>query len=380
MGEKDKETGPAIQGGFGPIDIKAPEFFWLVQPWKEGMLVTIDGWGRFAEISFIGADKMKIKPLVDFPRASMDRDLLTWPEAGLIAGYSGKMHHLAAIDDGKTKSHVPLLSWVHQERPPLLLDSKEGLVVYSYSLDRNSNDVNNSLFIYNYKEDRMIYESRDELPYLPIIAMNERYTLSYYSVFDGKNVNNRKVFYNCRTNEVVENDLSKTIDQSPRALTLSPYRNIHVAKRVLFMTLGSRVKLTWDENYSNVKITPISYLYPEGKGLRAFIISVDGTWITSLVSGYKGLYNEALCKRAFLHLDERYPNGISIPVITEDYEPSQWDYSAFVNHPVHGMCCAQEWRKNEGGKDQLYLRLYRMDAILEEINRRILEETSGIIN
>jgi hypothetical protein len=35
-----------------PIDIKAPKFFWLLKPWKEGKLATIDGWGRFAEISF----------------------------------------------------------------------------------------------------------------------------------------------------------------------------------------------------------------------------------------------------------------------------------------------------------------------------------------
>ena len=90
------------------------------------------------------------------------------------------------------------------------------------------------------------------------------------------------------------------------------------------------------------------------------------------------MFDEYLSKRAFFHLDDRYPNGISMAIIAEDYENDQWDYSAFVEHPVYGPCFAQEWHKKERGKDVLYLRLYRMDGVLAEINRRILETAKGV--
>jgi len=357
--------------GLKPIDIKAPKFFWMLQPWKEGKLATIDGWGRYAEISFVGANKIKITALVDFPRAKQDEyGFITYPEAGIITSTTGKMHHIAWIDGKKTKSHIPLLSWVHQEFPAVLLDSKEGLVVYGYSLERNKNDVNKSLFIYNYKEDRMINKSNDELPYLPIIAMDEKYALSYHTVLDESGRHSRKVFYNWRTSEAVENELSRTIDKNKYGLSFNPLRNIHVPKRFLFMYVNEqKIKITWDENYSDVKVTPISYLIPKGKSFGDFTISADGNWATTYVSGYSGSnIFENLSKRAFFHLDERYPNGISLPVITDDYE--RYNQNAFVNHPVHGMCFAQEWHKKENGKDKLYLCLYKMSDVLAEINKR----------
>jgi hypothetical protein len=63
-----------------------------------------------------------------------------------------------------------------------------------------------------------------------------------------------------------------------------------------------------------------------------------------------------------------------MPIITEDYEDNQWDYSAFVEHPEYGMCFAQEWRKGR----TLYLRLYRMENVLSEINRKLLEAVVSV--
>jgi hypothetical protein len=140
------------------------------------------------------------------------------------------------------------------------------------------------------------------------------------------------------------------------------------------------VKVAWDEGYSDVTVTPLSYLLPEGKFFfTTFILSTDGQWATTFVGGYMGLYDEMLFKRAFFHLDGRYPNGISMPVITEDYEDYAWDLSAFVEHPVHGMCFAQEWHKMVNDKDRLYLRLYRMDDVLDEINRQLLEKAEELV-
>jgi hypothetical protein len=367
-------TATETPAGLHPIDIRAPKFFWLIQPWKEGKLATIDGWGRFAEISFVGAKGMRIKKLCNFPRMQLDRRLITWPEAGLIAASTGDMmHHLAAVDDGKTKTHIPFFTWGHLCHSAMLLDPYEGLVAYGYG-HRNLNNTETKFFVYNYKEDKMVYESP---PYFSIslgIVMDNRYTLGDQSHLVGGSKEATTIFYDWRNNEIVENDLTEAKNRYRLSiLTQGPFRNINVTGRYAFgdnMSMET-FKLTWDEDYSDVKIISLSYLIPEkGKSFVDFILSADGAWATCLVRGYRGLYDERLYKRAFFHLDERYPNGISIPIITEDYERSQWQYNAFVEHPVHGMCFAQEWYK-EG---KLYLRLYKMSEVLAEINRGLAGE------
>ena len=372
-GRQGAETSAETTPGLQPIDIPAPKFFWLLQPWRDGKLVTYDGWGRFAEISFVGANRMRIKHLVDFPRVKVDRELITFPEAGLIAGRTGDvMHHLAAIDDKKTKSHIPLFTRAYDIEAPVLLDPNEGLIGYCY-VSTDSTEV--KLYLYNYKEDRMVYQSPDRFSILMIIGMNDQYALCRQGSIDErtKERENRVILYNWRTNEILENNLTEAINQNGINPMISPDHNIHLSKRCFFeysSIIRQRVKITWDENYEDVTVTPLSYLVPEGKRLDDFILSFDGSWGTSFVGGYRGSYNERLYKRAFFHLDERYPNGISMPVITDDYEEYQWEYTAFVEHPVHGMCFAQEWHK-EG---KLYLRLYKMSDVLAEINRQLPEK------
>jgi len=369
--EKSRQDGDSIiYNKVQPIDIKAPKFFWLLQPWKEGKLATIDGWGRFAEISFQGINKMKINTLDNFPRTQMDRDLITWPEAGLITSTtSDQMHHIAAIDDKKTKSHVPKLTWECNVVTPVLLDSREGLIAYQYSLPDNK-IIYRSLFVYNYKEDRIVY-IKENYDIVIRMVMNNKYALSDQCYIDGKKQKNYNwLFYDWRTGEILENDLTNAINQSCIDIIIRPCMNIHINRRFLFgysNILEEMLKLSWNDEYSDIKISPLSYLAPVGKIFDDFVISIDGIWGTTLVGGYRGINNEYLYKRAFFHLDDRYPNGISIPFITEDYEEYQWDFGAFVNHPVHGMCFAQEWHK-EG---KLYLRLYKMDEVLADINRQL---------
>jgi hypothetical protein len=224
-------------------------------------------------------------------------------------------------------------------------------------------------FVYNYKEDKIIHETPEGSTVWLVRAMNDRYTLTYHCSFDGQKKIFNALFYDWRTGETVENDLTNTLNRYINNPSIDPCRNIHLGKRYLFgdiRTTWESSIITWDEDYSNVKITPLGYLTPKGKGFSDFILSADGLWATTFVCGYRGLYDEDLSKRAFFHLDDRYPNGISPPVITNDYEEHQWEYSAFVEHPVHGLCFAQEWRRN----GRLYLRLYKMSDVLAEINRR----------
>ncbi|MCL2722751.1 MAG: hypothetical protein FWD47_15585 [Treponema sp.] len=361
-----------IVNGLQPIDIRSPGFFWLLQPWKEGKLATIDGRGRFAEISFVGTNRMRITPLVNFPRMQLDRRLNTWPEAGLIVAQTAdRMHHLAAIDDNITKSHIPMLTWQHIIPAPVLVNHHEKLISYMY-VPRNNSSEQSKLFIYNYKEDRIVFENPDNFSITFSISMNDQYILAQKRSFNESTnrMERRRVFYDWRTTESNENDLTNELRRIQINLNLRTFFNNNLHKRYLFGNseiFNERVMVTWDEDFSNIKTIPLSYLAPEGKRFRDFVTSSNGNWATTLIWGYRGLYNEDFHKRAFFHLDARYPNGISMPIITDDYEEFQSEYSAFVNHPIHGMCFAQEWRKN----GRLYLRLYKMSDVLAEIDKQM---------
>jgi hypothetical protein len=260
-GRQGAETSAESMPGLQPIDIRAPAFFWLLQPWRDGKLVTYDGWGRFAEISFVGANRMRIRHLVDFPRVTVDRELITWPEAGLITGRTAdSMHHLAAIDDKKIKSHVPLLTWANIIHEPVLLDPREGLVGYRYM--SKVDYISEVLYVYNYKEDRMIYQSPDEFSILIRMVMNDQYALALHGRHNAKEKEFKHIFYNWRTDEIAENDLTETLNQNRIDIIISPDRNIDTDKRYLFgynNIIRQRVKITWDENYSDITVTPLSY-------------------------------------------------------------------------------------------------------------------------
>jgi len=371
-----------------PIEIKMP-FFWMVRPWKEGKLVTIDGWGRYAEISFIGGKKARLNHLVDFPRVQQDGwGFITFPEAGLIVSNTGKMQHLAAIDDGKTKSHIPLLSWTYNKPDFILLDPDEGLAVYQYTYSDNSR-LNNKLFIYNYKTDAMIYETPDTAVSSPqdnIVDMQFRIDENYI----WSNISTHKeeggwkydtVFYDWKKGEIRRNELTEFLSQN-NSYIFNNY--IHLGRRYLFADVEKSeeenpyklLKIDWDENYSNLQVTDMSYLfrdfYKKKYSVSDIIISFDGSWVTAKVTDYSDYNpyddnNHFIKTRVFFHMDNNYLNGISMPVFSdnrETMESTNNDDGAFVLHPVYGMCYAQEWHS----KGQIYLRLYKMDDVLTVIN------------
>jgi hypothetical protein len=84
-----------------------------------------------------------------------------------------------------------------------------------------------------------------------------------------------------------------------------------------------------------------------------------------------------LYKRVFFHLDGRYPNGVSIPVFTEDLQKWGPERASFVEHPEYGWCFAEEKYRVEKGKEKQYLRLYKMSDAVDEINRRLKEAADG---
>ena len=369
------QNTPTESGTIGSIDIPSPDFFWLLQPWKEGTLVTMDEQARFAELSFIGESGIRITPLVNFPKERIDRSLIAIPEADICITQSGGMFHIANIATGKTKTFMSIADWRFTEGMPMILDPINGIVLFGHSSYREDDNLQFYYTIYDVKNDAVLHKSPQ---------IGESITLSYTLTpelvlsenwFD--NDTRETVFYNWKTQEIFRNKLTEKITKLNLLLDQGP-SNI-LEERYLFADLPmpediltyKKVKVTWDENYEQIKIIPLDYLIPEGKWLDEFYFSADGKWATNFVGGYKGNYRELLDKRVFFHFDSRYPNGISMPIFTDGYYSNPWRWGAFVEHPVYGLCYAEEQYRmvGEDEEEKLYLRLYKMDDVLAEINK-----------
>lgn len=335
-------------------------------------MATIDGWGRFAELSFEKNDRIKIKPLIKFPGASLDRELITWPGVNLLYAQSaGKMVFLADIGANKRKAFAPLLSWVHYDVYPALLDPKEGLFMFVY---RNMNELSiYRTIIYNYKTDMIVREEDLDL-FMQYSLDSEwlfaRTILNEGEIYEGRTGLKEMFLYNWKTKEIKRNKLTRTFTALDMIeVNFENGHSLSLQKRYIIGSswqMGKKVKLSWSEDYEDVTVLPLDYLLPQEKRFSTFFLSDGGEWATTYVGNYKGLNGEALKKRVFLHMDSRYPGGSSMPVYCEGYEEYDWDYGTFVKHPEYGMCYCRELEKD--GKR--YLRLYKMSDVLQEIERR----------
>jgi hypothetical protein len=388
------EQKPTEKGTIGYIDIPSPGFFWLLYPWKEGKLATIDGKKRFAEISFVGKWHMRIKPLVNFPRHSrgLDRLLRVAPEANIFVTMSDGEFFVADVAAKKTKCIVPRWGYRFKVSVPIFLDLKNGIINFKYyasdDYKRQPGSQPYYNFIYDAKNDRVLYESPDAGdPFVLSYPVTPEWVLALKR--NRNDDGNETILYNWKTHETAENELTRKL-RTPVGLQSiwHPGRNHNLEGRYLFASAkipgekyDKKVKVTWDENYENVTVIPLDYMMPpEAKWWYDFYLSADGKWATNFFGGYEGQYKtnifgytegvrELLDRRVFFHLDARYPNGMSMPIFVDGYYKDSWNYGSFVEHPAHGLCYAEE--KWLGGKE--YLRLYKMDDVLAEINRGLAE-------
>jgi len=194
--------------------------------------------------------------------------------------------------------------------------------------------------------------------------------------------------YNWRTGERTSNKLTEKmteIFESQRGFFLEPQINIDYKKRVMFGNIApieprigdTMLKVTWEEGFEDFKVIPLDYLLPSPKEkhwFMDFFLSPDGEWAACYIGGYRTLRGELVEKRVFFHLDWRYPNGISMPIFADGYYDLNFYAGSFVQHPVYGLCFADNVIVDENGEDKQYLQLHRMDDVLAEINRQMLEK------
>ena len=381
-GRQGAQTSAESMPGLQPIDIPAPKFFWKLQPWKEGKLATIDGRGRFAEISFEKNNKVKIKHLVNFPRRQLDGLFRVWPDADLLWARSGQMQCVANVRNKKTKAFIPFLSWTYGSSYPVLLDGEEGLILFSYGFQHEQSVFRH--IYYNYLRDEIISDTGQDQPLDFLWAIDRERVLvndfsQRYPYRDDKGFIDFYI-YNRKTGEKTRNEFTDTVKKFlPRDNNLSEHGAMSWGRRYLISNLeikvyDGQVKLSWNEDFSKADIYPINEILQRQLGNpryfpSTFILSSGGEWAAARVGGYRGLYNEGLYKRAFYHMDKRYPGGMSIPILADGYEGRDAPDSAFVNHPEYGWCFVKEHSRDK----QQYLQIFKMSDVLAEINRQLPE-------
>jgi hypothetical protein len=94
---------PVTAGAIGSMDIPSPAFFWRLKPWEPGTLATIDGYARFAKLSFKSGNRIRIEPLAGFPKMPLDNQFVVSSAAKLCLARSAKRHHIAGIALSKNK-------------------------------------------------------------------------------------------------------------------------------------------------------------------------------------------------------------------------------------------------------------------------------------
>ena len=145
------------------IQIKNRDFFLGLKPWKDGKLVTVDGWGQFSSFEITEKNKIKIKPLVKFPKSYVDPyELGTVPDKGIItSSFRRNQVYLADINEKRTKELIPFLTFKYHRVH--IFPAKDGIFYFPFT---NGDKDKNRLVIYSLYEDKILldFENQEDSP------------------------------------------------------------------------------------------------------------------------------------------------------------------------------------------------------------------------
>ena len=137
-------------------DIRCKEFFLHLRRWKDGKLATIDGWGRFSTFEITEKDKIKVTPLVKFPRKQIDGLFVTYPEIDVMWSSSFfAVQFFSDIKNNKNVETVPIYTNRYKSKTPYLLDSRKKIFLIPYG--SMSTVENYDYLIYDFENDKVIY-------------------------------------------------------------------------------------------------------------------------------------------------------------------------------------------------------------------------------
>ncbi len=356
-------------------EIKCKEYIHNLEPWKEGKLATMDGWGRFSTFEITEKDKIRITPLVQFPKKKIDATIKAYPELNFIYATAYRaVHYFADVGNNSTFEITPINSPNLYARIPFIIDREKKLLLIQYG-GMITNDICDYV-IYDFKNNEVIYNPID-------VAGAFRKPPVFFSFEDGnflcyerdcKDIGKfdpKKIYmFNYNKNEYTNNKLTDfwTL-KDPHTYIKVKNQN----KFILSYYKDKTIILTYNEDFSEIDAKP--FLSPTvNEGKRSFsiaLLSEDQKWAAGRVYNYSSPYEKYLQKDSFVCLDENSPL-YGIPVVTEDYYPSGYPKGRFITHPVYGTCFIEKIEINE--KD--YIRLYKMSDVQAKIEEYLLEKAN----
>ena len=359
-------------------EIKCKPYVHNLEPWKEGKLATMDGWGRFSTFEITEKDKVKVTPLVQFPKKKIDATIIAYPDLNLIHATSFMaVLYFSAVENNRSFELIPIKSPNHYAGYPFIIDREKKLLLIPYG----------GMITYDIC-DYVIYDfNNNEVLYNPIDVPGAfRKPPVFFSFEDGnflcyernskdiKKFNPKKVcMFNYYTKEYTNNKLTDfwTLKKPDSYIKVRGQD-----KFIMSYYEGQPVILTYNEDFSEIDVKP--FFPPTVKGgsryFRIALLSDDLKWAAGRVYNYSSPYDKYLEKYCFVSLDENSPL-YGIPVVTEDYYPSGNPKGRFITHPVYGTCFIEKIEINE--KD--YIRLYKMIDVQAKIEEYLLEKAKSVL-
>lgn len=366
-----------------PIQV-APAMVWECEPWVDGTLVTIDGWGRFSTIEFgfdkTGKDAIKLKPLCEFPKSVVTDNFWVFPESKTICVWDMLMMYVYNQNLNEHDSLVPFLSRRGYFYRAFQLNPDELLLGF----DGDTAELQHMVYItYSMRTKKTNFEEigNDKPASEQLYFQLGKYSNKFIAAEKlRRNTSNVRFFmFDYETKERTDTELTKKMSE---LLSRRFYEDIkfNLDKRMIIShASGSPYSvwfvMKWDENFANVKMIPFNFLVPKDRFIAKIqAVSKNFDWVLLEISGYKGIKNELLSKYAFMKIDENNPALFSPLVILDDYcdAVNLWRYTSFFEHPKYGTCLF--FTKEDGPKGKDVSAFYKMSDVQAEIDRIFLEK------
>ncbi|MBR1721509.1 MAG: hypothetical protein IJ727_12870 [Treponema sp.] len=363
-------------------EIKCKEYILDLRRWKDGKLATIDGWGRFSTFEITEKDKIKVTPLVKFPRKQIDGLFVTYPEIDVMWSSSFfAVQFFSDIKNNKNVETVPIYTNRYKSKTPYLLDSRKKIFLIPYG--SMSTVENYDYLIYDFENDKVIYnpvEKEEDFKknYILLNFGNGLFLCQERDINDRRRLSNNYCIFDYYKNKCIKNKLTDvlTLEES-----LEEYPHIikmNGENRLIITSYGNKIYVTYNDDFSEIKteyiVSPFFQKMKE-KGFETDLkkINQNNEWGVGKIYGYKGLNGEDLYKYFFVNMKKGSPYYL-LPVITEEYY--EWDPDGyFIEHPVYGTCYIQKIEIN----DEIYIRLYKMSDVQAKIEEYLLKKAKSIL-
>ena len=275
-----RDTDSVIKKGADiPYITLSSELFEICLPWRDGKYITIDHKGRFATVEWkkiFGKDILTTKPICNFPKQDSTPGYFSAsPKTGWIWTWD-RMKLLCYNADTKLRSDfIPVMSWKGFISYITPFSKDELLLSFLWVKLGETDCIVN--FPYNQRTqilDTSHDKERSEVHLWKQLKPfgNEFLAFEYYD----KMYDSKFFFYNKGTGEKIENDLTKTMTG---LLAETSEKEIYVdmnKKMILSRTNSSYpLAITWDDDYSDVKVYTAEHIFPKGKWMAAFTASPD---------------------------------------------------------------------------------------------------------